>query len=169
LAGLGFLAENIGLLGLSRDDLLAVLAIKDVRSFAASMLRKDGAPGSLRATYNVFSRWLFRNGQFLAYFAEQDCRYYINLYEKLCAYPEQLSLDVYGLLGAERDVPAAGLRARTHIAMGNKKFVAEFDGKVRYDSGWRDSNRIKLIYLLHRRVRNLNKRLYSMVGMAAHD
>jgi hypothetical protein len=58
LATLTLLADNDDHLGLSFDDLLAVLAIKDVRSFAASMLRKEGAANSLRGTYSIFKRWL---------------------------------------------------------------------------------------------------------------
>lgn len=162
LATLTLLADNHDRLGLSFDDLLAVLAIKDVRSFAASMLRKEGAVNSLRGTYGIFKRWLFRNGQFLDFFEQRRCRYYLSLYENLCADPERLNRDVFRLLGCTADAPARVGVARSHIAMGNKRFVANFDGKVSYDAAWKASRRIRLAYLAHAASRRFNERLYSL-------
>jgi hypothetical protein len=167
LAGLTFIVDNRDLLGMTPDDFLAVLAIKDVRSFSASILRKQGADGSLRATYNVFKRWLYRNGQFFEYFRRNGCKHYVSLYEKLCADPERLNRDVYRLLGVERRPPVEAATARTHIAMGNKKFVANFQGHVSYDDGWQTNKRIKMAYLLHRACRRFNKGLYSVADDSA--
>ena len=162
LAGLNLLVDNRDQLGLQFDGLLAVLAIKDVRGFAASMLRKEGAANSLRGIFGIFKRWRFRNGQFFDFFEQGRCRYYISLYENLCADPARLNHAVFGLLGCADRLPAHGGVARSHIAMGNKRFVANFDGKVSYDDAWKASKRIRLAYFAHPASRRFNERLYAL-------
>jgi hypothetical protein len=161
LAGLTFLADNRAALGFGSDDMAAVLAIKDVRSFSASLLAKSEVSNSYGSVYGIFKRWHFRNSQFLDFFRARDFPNCVSLYERLCAEPELLAGRVFELIGLPAEQAADVPVGRSHVVLGNKGFIGRFRGKITYDSRWYLDDRINLVYLLHRPSRRFNKALYS--------
>jgi hypothetical protein len=142
--------------------LAVVGVVKDVRSFAASMMRRSGRSGALEA-YRFMNYWKYSNKQWLNYLnADPLLVRCISLYEHLCLDPigrVNLILDMVGEGPlAELDVS----NTRSHIAMGNKNFLMRNRSRVRYDQTWFLDDKVLFAYLANRGANRLNRDFYLM-------
>lgn len=144
---------------LQDSDVHIVFTCKDVRGFAASILRKTSA-SSLLAIYRSFNWWVSENAQWLEFLDKRDYRYTINLYEFLCLKPDELVNKVIN----KPNAPV--FNGMSHIAIGNKNFTLRNSHHIRYDDRWRSNWKIKLVYFFHIRARLLNTRLYNLAFKA---
>lgn len=154
-------------MGLRKDDIFVILAIKDVRNFAASIAMKEQSRSYFINYLKSFNWWLGANKLFLDFFDEGAVKFEIVLYEKLCFDPAAILNQIWEKcqMGPERlevrmdDISNAS-KHRSHIAMGNKDFVIRNSSRIRYDFRWFLEDRVHLAYLLHNRARKFNKSLY---------
>jgi len=154
------LISNLAELGLSKEDVLVVYALKDVRSFAASMIKKSRQAGGFVSVLRTFNYWLGANREILAFLRSSGINYVVSFYEALCRDPDGL---IQGYLEQLNYLSNALLASQnSHIAMGNKDFVIRNKSRVRYDWSWFNNDKINLVYLLHRPARLFNKKIYDV-------
>jgi hypothetical protein len=155
------LLESADQIGIRRDDVSVVLAVKDVRNFTASIAKKAESARSLLAHWKTFNWWLGTNRRFLSYLEGAGISFDLVLYEELCADPDQVLGRVLKKLGVDLNADIAVKHNRSHIAMGNKNFVMRNRDRIRYDYRWFLEDGVSLTYLLHGRARKFNKKLYG--------
>jgi len=154
---LNYTGEN----GLDAVDIHVILAIKDVRSFAASMVRKANNRYSPLSVVRSFNYWLGGNRQLLNFLSDSGIEYQLSLYESLCADVEkELSRISRGAIDATK-LSTNISHKKSHIGIGNKSFILRNRSKIRYDDMWRLNRTIKSTYLLHRRANKLNRGFYG--------
>lgn len=147
----------------STENSLAIVGVvKDVRSFAASMMRKSGKAGALEA-YRFMNYWKYSNKKWLNYLnAQPQLVSCIGLYEHLCLDPIGRVNRILNMVGegplAELDIS----NARSHIAMGNKNFLMRNRSRVRYDQTWFLDDKVLFAYLANRGANRLNRDFYAM-------
>jgi len=165
LSTLQILVEAADELGLRKSDIVVVFAIKDVRSFVASMIRKSGAKSSWLAVVRAFNLWFGSNRQMLRLLRASGLSVVVSLYEALCRDPQgELArhLRRLGVGVAEEHDSAELVRSRSHIAMGNKNFSMRNSDRVRYDDRWFYDDTVLWVYLLHWRARAFNRRIAAL-------
>jgi hypothetical protein len=154
------LVENVREIGLKREDLLVVVAVKDVRSFAASILAKENHERSILTVWRTFDWWAGANKRYLDYLKGR-ASHAIVLYEDLCRNPGTVISRIYGLIGFHSGDSVDLSHANSHIAMGNKDFIMRNRGAIRYDDRWRKNRSVNMVYHLHLTARRLNAALYA--------
>ena len=161
---LNTLSQDPSEMGLVPEDIFMALTVKDVRSFAASMIRKKPTGGTkLLAVLRSFNLWLFQNRQFVDYLdSHASMQHCVSLYEKLCQDTDGIINGLLERIGLNALSNVDVSHNRSHIAMGNKNFTVRNKGRVSYDDAWYNDDAINLVYLLHRKARNLNKQIYGM-------
>ena len=88
LSTLKQIVAEINTIGLQKDDILVILAIKDVRNFSSSIAKKKKrSTNYLINNLRSFNWWLGVNKTFLDFFEEEAIRFEVVLYEKLCFDP----------------------------------------------------------------------------------
>lgn len=143
-------------IGLSPDDLHVVLAVKDVRGFAASIQKKNGRKSSLFSHLRTFNWWVSENRDFMACCEELGDRFQIVTYESMCRDPLGVARGVLGRCGLQpADLRTEEPHRASHLVMGNKEAIRTRH-KIRYDDRWRSSMLIRLAYTLHPAARRLN-------------
>ncbi len=149
---------------ISKDDIAIVLCIKDVRSFAASMIKRSENKPSLLSVMRSFNYWLGQNRKFLKFLDTSDLCSCVSLYEALCSAPNvemEKCLARIGL-GSNKDISIH--HNSSHIAMGNKGFTMRNREKIVYDSSWTKFWQIRVAFLFSWPARKLNQKIYSRVG-----
>jgi hypothetical protein len=159
LAVLDLLLARPDELGLARDELRVVLAAKDVRSFAASVLGKRDSRKSMIAVARAFRWWREANRGFLSALDRSSIPRALSLYETLCESPDDHCARLAGLLGLRLVDPGFDRATESHIAIGNKDYLNHTRGRVRYDDRWRHDVHIRLVYSLMPGIRRFNRRL----------
>lgn len=159
---LKLIIENSDFLNLSTKDIHVVYAVKDVRSFSASMAKKNQHKGGLLATIRSFNYWNNINQSILSFLENTELSYSINLYEKLCADPKKLITQHLSHVNLEANNELDINNSGSHIAMGNKDFTIRNKSKIKYDNSWQSNKWVKLGYLIHCKARRLNNRIYEL-------
>ena len=147
-------------LGLKKKDFLVVVMVKDVRNFAASIYSKQAAKRSLLSYWRTFNWWYGENSKLLEHLEKHDLNFVTVLYEKLCNQPEKIVNSIFNSFGVSAITELNLRHENSHIAMGNKDFVMRNRRQICYDQRWFLEDGIQSIYLLSRKVRHFNKRLY---------
>jgi hypothetical protein len=142
------------------------LALKDVRSFTASIAARDERSPSVLSNLRTFNWWLGENRKFLQLLDRNDVPVDMVLYEALCADPGPCLRPILRRHGLDPDVPADVSHNRSHIVIGNKSFLRRRD-RVVYDQRWFGEDSIHWAYLLHRSARRFNARIYQMARVSA--
>lgn len=164
LPALNFIRDNLPALALDSEDLLVVMAVRDVRGFVTSQLAKHKtAERSLRGVHALMRLWLNENRRFLSILEDNEIPHLLSLYEDICS---------DGGMGISNRVHARGFpkldpslpRSDSHIALGNKNFLHRNSERIRYDSRWFLEDRINLVYQFYPTVRKFNRRLYGLVS-----
>lgn len=167
LAALNVILDAGSDLGISSKDVFVIFTIKDVRSFVASMIRKQGASRSLISIYRCFNYWLGANKKILSSLRKMNVDIAINLYEELCANPAGFVSQQLNRAGLSEPMLLPDLRqATSHVAMGNKDFILRNSNHVRYDSRWFHDDLVNLVYLLHPSARSFNHHIHASVDSA---
>ncbi|MBW3670212.1 MAG: hypothetical protein KY432_00920 [Acidobacteria bacterium] len=150
----------------SVDHFLVLLAVKDVRSFTASILRKQNVPRSLRRCIQTFNWWEKAHRDFIA-FLHGRREYRIIHYELLCLRPDTVLAPFETDFGLTRALAPDAAQAQSHIVLGNKDFLNDGRDKIEYDYRWFLDDLVSMVYLFHPRARRLNLRLYRIAEKAA--
>jgi hypothetical protein len=167
LPALQFMLESREGLGLRREELGVVLALKDARSFAASVLGKRDAGHSLLTVARAFRWWRGANRDFLAALERSGVPYFTSPYEELCFAPEEQCARIASRLGIPLpEAPPTGA-PEGHIAIGNKDYLNHTRGTVRYDDRWFHDDRIQLVYFLMPGIRRFNRELHLRCAESA--
>lgn len=149
-------------IGLRREDIVVVHAVKDVRGFAASVARKAGAGAGLLSDLRTFNWWLGVNRRIREMASAEGGVSTLALYERVCANPREAVRGIFALCGESAPDEVTVAHHRSHIAMGNRNFLERNRDAVSYDSRWFTDDTILLAYLVHRRARRFNKELYLL-------
>lgn len=149
-------------IGLRREDVVVVHAVKDVRGFASSVARKAGAGAGLLSHLRTFNWWLDVNRRLREMVTRDGVVAKVSLYERVCANPREAVQGIFALCGESAPEHVTVAHQRSHIAMGNKNFLERNRDAVRYDSRWFTDDTINLAYLIHRRARRFNKEMYLL-------
>ena len=145
---------------LFNSELYILLAVKDVRGFASSIIAKNRST-SMIDVIRTFNWWAGVNTRIQEYLRGKEINFRTILYENLCFDTNKVLSAIY------RDIGVSGNRSidprhnRSHIVMGNKDFISRNRDRVKYDFRWFLNNRINLAYLCHGTARRLNKSLYE--------
>ena len=134
-----------------------VLAVKDARSFAASVARSTSRTASVIGHLRSFNRWLKVNRDLLAAISVPSafgCS--IVLYEELCRQPVQV---LNSIMPGRRQQELSVAHNRSHIVMGNKDFLMRNRQAIVYDNSWFEQDAIAIAYALHGPARALNRRI----------
>jgi len=159
-AALKVLVEESQQIGLRKEDLLVLVAVKDVRSFTASINAKEGGRASILSVSRTFNWWLGVNRSLLDYLGRHDVSFALVLYENLCHEPENIIFSILDGFGCRRQDHLNMQHANSHIAMGNKDFILRNRDAIRYDDRWTRSGKIRQVYRMHLGARRLNSRCY---------
>jgi len=145
----------------SKVEFQVVFAAKDVRSFAASIVKKEKLR-SILSIYRSMNWWRAVNQQILEALKEDLVEWHLVLYENLC---RDVDATVNKLIGQPEDmrepVGLGKVSLGSHIVMGNKDFMMRNRRRLRYDDAWFRNDRIQLAYLLNRGARRLNHQLHG--------
>ena len=160
---MSLIVENAKGLGLQLEDLLVVVAVKDVRSFTASIVAKEKREHSLLFALRTFNWWAGGNRRFLDYLSGR-VSHSIVLYEHLCLHPEEVVSQIYSRVGLEPGRRVDLNHSNSHIAMGNKEFIMRNRNTIRYDDRWRKNRRINAVYRFHVGARRLNEALHASMA-----
>lgn len=161
LETLRLLLANPGEIGLAPDAVSVIYTVKDVRSFTASMIKKQGASKSLLSILRTFNYWLGANRSMFDFINASDISVVVNLYEEFCFDPARLLTRVFPQQHPNADKGEELSHCASHIAMGNKDFVLRNRQRVRYDTRWFLDDKISAAYLLHHPARRFNRQLYD--------
>jgi hypothetical protein len=161
LPSLRFLVQHRETLGLGSEELFVILALKDVRSFCASVLRKRGARRSALSVVRTFRWWRAANRALLAEVERSGVAAYLSLYEHLCRAPEEQCERIATFLGVSAEAAGPAADRQAHIAIGNKDYLNQTRGRVRYDSRWFHDELVNACYQLMPATRRLNRRLHE--------
>lgn len=155
------IVANLDSLNLTLDNVLVVFALKDVRSFAASMRKTSTSKSNLWHCFRNFNYWLGANKAILNYLRKSSIRYQLSLYETLCENPQE---SVNHHLRSVQLTPEAVIikHSDSHIAMGNKDFITRNRETIEYDNSWFDDGQISLMYSLHVLSRRFNNSMYAL-------
>ena len=160
---LAMLLQQHEQMGFNATDIHVIYTLKDVRSFTASIINKQGQAKSLLSIVRCFNYWLKVNRAMLDFVETHTGPVSINLYEHLCADPDAfVRAQMAPLLPANGAAADPLTMSGAHIAMGNKDFVMRNIDRVRYDSRWYLNDRIHLVYLLHAAARQFNHRVHKV-------
>ncbi len=156
------LIDNHSIINIPLENFLVIFNVKDVRSFVMSIMNKSDAVRSFSNVFRSFNLWVGKNIQFADYLENRNVNFSINLYERFCSDPDLFignQIENVGLTLHKRlDVS----HNNSHIAMGNKNFIMRNRSKVKYDFRWYNDELINFIYLIHRKARILNKKMYLL-------
>lgn len=164
LRTLEMLVEGHKDLNISLADILVIFTVKDVRSFAASMINKTNDKNSLVSVFHSFNYWLGANRMLLDFLEDSELNVSINLYEQLCNDPRGFIRKELSRLGYFVPDEVDIKKNTSHIAMGNKNFIVQNRKRIAYDSRWYNDDKINLAYVLHRKARSFNKHIYSLAS-----
>ena len=160
LATLQKLISNSSLLGIDKNNVSVLLAVKDVRNFATSISHKTKR-NSLLHNYRSFNWWLGENQKMMNYLLKADLKYDISLYDEFCISPNA-SLNRHFQRLAYQQVEKVNVNhSESHIAMGNKNFLVRNRTNIKCDDRWKANLNVKLTYALHSKARALNKSFYA--------
>lgn len=148
-------------LGLDHSNVNILFCAKDVRSFSASMSKKNGQSNSFLASYRSFNYWHSVNQSILSFLRTTKIPYSINLYEDFCKAPTEKIQQHLKTFEIDPTSPIEVSHSNSHIAMGNKSFLMRNRDKIIYDSSWYLDDFIHLSYLTNFKARSLNKQLYE--------
>jgi hypothetical protein len=160
-------AEDVGL---RLDQIRVVHAIKDARSFAASMLKKHNAParrfssGSWLRLARHFNYWLGANRAFADHLKAMNVFSELSLYEKVCASPDETVRRIMAEWLPQTAIPMSVGHNQSHILIGNKAFILRNRTGIQYDDAWRKNFAVKLLYRLHAGVQAFNKEVHARAG-----
>jgi hypothetical protein len=146
-------------LGLAREAIRVILAVKDVRGFAHSIARRQDTTLPVIGKVRSFNWWLGSNRSLAERIANSGAPWIVGHYDKLCANPSGFSDNVYAWLGLPQLGTASIDHTRSHIALGNKDMLLRNNSIVRYDDRWRSDKVTRMIYRLHLPARRLNETL----------
>ncbi len=149
-------------IGLGKDDISVILSVKDVRSFATSIAKKQGATSSLLSHLRTFNWWVSENKKFLNYLNGREIPFDLVLYEKFCVDPEHFLRSILEKFGVPCDDEIELAHNGSHIATGNNNFLMGNRKRIRYDIRWFLEDNISLAYLIHHSARTFNKELYRL-------
>lgn len=149
-------------------DLFVLLSVKDVRSFATSILRKQGVKRSLHRCVQTFNWWEYTNRTVLDFLDSRPGACRIVHYEMLCFQTDLTLSALRRWVDPSEDLTMTE-RANTHIVLGNKDFLNHKRERVVYDHRWFLDDLVSLVYLFHPRARRLNRRLYELASIHGKD
>lgn len=150
-------------LGLSNAMVHAVFNIKDVRSFAQSMVKKSNGKLGLIGILRAFNLWIGVNQNYLRELNRLNIDYYVNRYEAFCEAPFNSIVNIYQNFDVDADEKQLEQSdSNSHIAIGNKDYVLRNRDKIRYDDSWTRNWRIKLAYALHTKARRINEQFKEL-------
>lgn len=156
------LVENAEKIGLKREDIFVVFMIKDVRSFTASILGKDTSGTALLSALRTFNWWFSVNSSTLNYLQNEGISFELVLYEKFCSDHERYCERILNKCEKTVGTTFSPEHNNSHISMGNKNFIMRNRNTIKYDTRWFLDDNINMAYILHRKVRNFNRNLYSL-------
>jgi len=159
LATLQALMSNSSLLGIDKNDVSVILAVKDVRNFATSISHKTKR-NSLVSNYRSFNWWLGENQRMMNYLLKADLKYDISFYDEFCKSPDAYLNRHFERLAYQQVDEVNVNHSESHIAMGNKSFLVRNRANIKYDNRWKDNLSVKATYALHGQARALNKSFY---------
>ncbi len=181
LSGLQNWLDNAPQLGLSESDFRIVFAVKDPRSFVASMLRKaeakrreattNSVPAtSLLSTLRHFNYWVGANREIFAYLSNINTRTQVDvqlsLYEELCTNTSQVLARLTNGFIDPAHLSTDINHNQAHIGIGNKSFIMRNRDQIKYDDAWRSNAVLKCIYAVHIKARKLNNEIYSKLNFS---
>lgn len=158
--------SNLGRLNISKEDVSVVFCVKDVRSFAASMIKKSGKKPTLLSVMRSFNYWSGENKKFLSFLNKAGLCYHISIYELLCIDPDTHMRECADRIGIKFSDKLSIQHNSSHIAMGNKGFTMRNRDKVVYDNSWSRYWQVKALFLINRVARKLNQKIYRLAGAA---
>ena len=169
LSTLTLLLENAEYLGISRDDIFVVYAVKDVRNFATSIAAKEGEKRSIVATYRSFNWWLGENKAALNYLRQSKVNFELYFYDAFAQSANssqgdddlsELLSPYFSALGYQSVEFSTVAHSQSHIAMGNKNFIMRKHEGISYDDRWTKNVISRLVYVLHWKACALNRFFY---------
>ncbi len=156
-------------LSLDKKDIHLILAIKDARSFVASMIRKNSGKQSLKTLIQHFNYWLGANQHLAAFANDSGYEFRVSLYEQFC---HQTDATLLALANDFIDQEKLSLKLNhrnSHILIGNKSFILRNRQVIKYDDSWQSYRLLKSVYALHWRVKQFNEQNYAQVDFSINQ
>ncbi len=156
------------------QDVRVVFAVKDARSFAASMIRKNQtSPNAtnfmLQPILNVvrhFNYWVGANQELKSYLLNEKIDYRLSIYEELCNDPAAVLAYLARGVVDTSDLVANIDHSDSHIGIGNKSFIMRNRKDIVYDDSWRKHKALKLIYSMHASAKKMNRDFHSSFDLS---
>lgn len=152
LSGLKYIVDHIKYFSLELEEISIIHAVKDSRSFAQSMIRKQEKQVSLIQTIKYLNYWRGENAKIIDYASSKRLPFRTMFYEDICLGRKLDEISIFTKNKSEY---------RDHIILSNKNYLQGEDRKIRYDNAWFNNRNVNLAYILNPRVRKLNEYLYN--------
>jgi len=145
-------------------DIRVLFAIKDVRSFVASITqtRQLGFRGQILC----FRWWQGGNQEIFSFLESTGVPYLVVFYEALCLRTRPTVDRICQFLGIRPDSYFDTLNAklahqRSHICMGNTDMAFRNRDEIRYDCRWFNHPSVNFLYCCELKARRINARLLT--------
>lgn len=156
-----FFLQRLRLSGAVDDySLKVLLAVKDVRGFVASSLRRTGKM-SIVEVIRAYNLWTGETRRALAALSRGGDDATLVLYDLLCSNPTSEVRRLLEWLSIDRDVTLSPDHKRSHVVIGNRRFLERNREQIAYDDSWRRIWRIRVVHWLHGPGRKMNDELYA--------
>ena len=157
LEDLQFIVDNAAQFNLAVSDISVLMVVKDPRSFAFSIKRKNAGKLSVPGILRTFNWWYSVNARNLAFLQDAGLSWRCIQYEKLCLNQRE---EQEKLIPRSAVAGAAAKPLRNHIVLSNKDFLQGKNKGIRYDYSWFGDRAIQLAYLMYPKIGRLNEKLY---------
>lgn len=148
-----------------KHHISVVFAVKDARSFVASMIRKNPPSSSLINIVRHFNYWVGANQELQRYLAAEQIDFHLSLYEQLCAEPAAVLARISSGVVDPSQLAVNIDHNDSHIGIGNKAFIMRNRKHIVYDDSWRAHKPLQWLYAMHPKAKKLNRQLYSTLNL----